>query len=119
MKNLKNIRRAEDGWVVRLVRDGTEYSKYFRFSNGGVRKSFAAAKAWRDEIVSEVGPRQWRTGPNRKKPTNNTSGTIGVSKNKFGRWVASWNENGKQRFKTFPTKREAVAHRKEQVASLS
>ena len=114
-----NIRKEINGWVVRLVRDGEEHSKYFRFSDGGVRKSLAKAKAWRDQKLKKLGPRQWRTGPNRKKPTNNTSGTIGVSKNKYNRWVAAWNEDGKQRFKTFKLKREAVAYRQEQVDRLS
>lgn len=119
MRALQNIRKEANGWVVRLVRDGEEYSRYFRFSNGGVRQSLAEAKKWRDQLFEELGPRQWRTGPNRKRPTNNTSGIIGISKNKYNRWVAAWNEDGKQRFKTFKTKREAVAHRKAQAARLS
>lgn len=109
---MTNIRKAEDGWIVRFVRDGEEYSKYFRFSNGGVRKSRADAIKWRDAQLAKLGPRKWRTGPNRARATNNSSGIIGVSKNKYGRWVATWNEDGKQYFKTFRTKREAVAHRK-------
>ncbi|TWT50669.1 hypothetical protein Pla22_34120 [Rubripirellula amarantea] len=119
MSALTNIRREKDGWVVRMVRDGTEYSRYFRFSDGGVRKSLQRAKTYRDELLDELGDRQWKSGPNRAKPINNSSGTVGVSKNKYNRWVSSWNEDGKQRFKTFRTKREAVAHRKEQVARLT
>ena len=107
------------GWVVRLVRDGKEYSRYFRFSDGGIRKSLEQAKQWRDEKNAELGPRRWRRGPDRKKPVNNTSGVVGVSKNTFNRWVASWSVDGKQYFKTFKTKREAVAHRKAMVAELS
>ena len=110
--SMQNISRGPDGWLVRMTRDGEEYSKYFRFSNGGVRRSLVAAKKWRDARFKQLGERKWKTGPNRKKATNNTSGTIGVSKNVYGRWVASWNEDGKQRFKTFRLKREAVAHRK-------
>ena len=116
---MTNIRKEAQGWVVRLVRDGCEYSKYFRFSNGGVRKSLERAKRWRNARLRELGERQWRRGPNTSKATNNTSGTIGVSKNKYGRWVATWNEDGKQRFKTFEKKREAVAHRKMQAKRLS
>ena len=108
------LSRGSDGWTVRLVRDGVEYSKYFRFSNGGVRKSREAAKKWRDEILEELGPRTWRKGP-RKRPTNNSSGVTGVSKNVYGRWVATWQEDGKQRFKTFKTKKEAIAHRKTMI----
>tara|TARA_R110002049_G_scaffold47902_1_gene138341 strand:- start:28445 stop:28807 length:363 start_codon:yes stop_codon:yes gene_type:complete len=119
MKSMMNIRREAAGWVVRFVRDGVEYSKYFRFSDGGIRKSRERAKKWRDAQMKNLGERQWRTGPNRSKATNNTSGVIGVSKNKYGRWVASWNEDGKQRFKTFPTKKQAVAHRKMQAERLS
>ena len=113
-----NIRRESDGWVVRLVRDGQEYSKYFRFSDGGIRKSKLAAIKWRDKKFRELGVRQWRTGPNLTKAVNNTSGTIGVSKNKYGRWVSTWNEDGKQRFKTFRTKKEAIAFRKAQEERL-
>lgn len=115
--SMLNIQRGPDGWVVRIVRDGEEYSKYFRFSNGGIRKSLARAKAWRDARFRQLGPRQWRKGP-RKKATNNTSGTTGVSKNPYGRWVATWQEDGRQRFKTFRTKREAIAHRKQQLEAL-
>ena len=84
-----------------------------------MRKSLQLAKQWRDDKLKQLGPRKWRKGPNKSKATNNTSGTIGVSKNPYNRWVASWNEEGKQKFKTFRTKREAVAHRKEQVARHS
>jgi len=96
-----------------------EYSKYFRFSNGGIRGSLAMAKKWRDQQHAKLGPRRWRIGPDRAKPTNNTSGIVGVSKSKYNRWIASWHEDGKQHFKSFRTKREAVAYRKEQVARLS
>ena len=119
MSKMTNIRREENGWVVRLVRDGEEFSKYFRFSNGGVRKSKEDAIRWRDSKLRKLGVRRWRKGPNQSKATNNTSGVIGVSKNKFGRWVASWNEDGKQYFKTFKTKREAIAHRRAQAERLS
>lgn len=119
MKSMTNIRREEAGWVVRLVRDGQEYSKYFRFTNGGVRQSLIAARKWRDARLKKLGDRQWRQGPNRSKATNNTSGVIGVSRNTYGRWVATWNEDGQQRFKTFRTKREAVAHRKKQENRMS
>lgn len=118
MKKHKNIRREEAGWVVRLVRDGIEHSKYFRFTDGGIKKSFEKAKKWRDKMYRQHGERTWRTGPNFSKPTNNTSGVVGVSKNKYGRWVAAWNEEGKQYFKTFKTKREAIAHRKAQEQRL-
>lgn len=108
-----NITRDAAGWSVRIVRDGQQYSKYFRFSDGGVRNSLAKAKRWRDKKLAELGARTWRSGP-RKKAINNTSGTVGVSKNVYGRWVATWQEEGRQRFKTFKTKKEAVAHRLEQ-----
>ena len=118
MSDMKNITRGADGWTVRMVRDGEEYSKYFRFSDGGIRKSLAAAKKYRDKLNKKLGPRQWRKGP-RKRPTNNTSGVTGVSKNVYGRWVATWQEDGKQRFKTFKTKKEAVAFRREQLERLA
>ena len=112
MKDSLNITRDAAGWQVRIVRNGTQHSKYFRFSDGGVNAAFARAKKWRDEKFEELGPRKWRNGP-RKKASNNTSGTVGVSRNVYGRWVATWQEDGRQRFKTFKTKREAIAHRKD------
>ena len=113
-KKLKNISREAAGWAVRIVRDGNQHSKYFRFSNGGVKASLKQAILWRDQILSEVGPRQWRSGP-RRKAVNNSSGVVGVSKNVYGRWVATWQEEGRQRFKTFKTKKEAVAHRQQKI----
>lgn len=111
MKKLANITRGPDGWSVRIVRSGEQHSKYFRFSNGGIRASLARAKKWRDQKLRELGERQWRKGP-RKRAANNTSGVSGVSKNVYGRWVATWQEEGIQRFKTFKFKREAILHRK-------
>ena len=116
MGKLDNLTRGPEGWTVRIVRDGVQHSKYFRFSKGGIRKSLATAQKWRDKKLRELGERQWRKGP-RKKATNNTSGTTGVSKNFYGRWVATWQEDGVQRFKTFKLKREAVAHRISKVGS--
>ncbi len=115
MNELANITRGPDGWTVRIVRNGEQHSRYFRFSDGGIRKSLAKAKKWRDQQIRKLGERQWRKGP-RKKAVNNTSGTTGVSKNTYGRWVATWQENGVQRFKTFRTKAEAVNHRKSMVS---
>lgn len=116
MKNSKlNITRGPEGWTVRIVRNGKQHSRYFRFSNGGLRKSLKAAQKWRDQQYRELGERQWKSGP-RKRASNNSSGTTGVSRNVYGRWVATWQENGIQRFKTFKTKREAVAHRKASCA---
>jgi hypothetical protein len=111
MKRTQNISRESAGWSVRIVRDGQQHSKYFRFTNGGIRAAYANAQRWRDKKLKELGERQWRSGP-RKKASNNQSGITGVSKNVYGRWVATWQHDGKQRFKTFKTKKEAVAHRK-------
>lgn len=114
MKSLANISRDAAGWSVRIVRNGEQHSKYFRYSDGGKRASLARAKKWRDDQLRVLGDRQWRKGP-RKKPINNKSGTVGVSKNVYGRWVATWQEEGRQRFRTFKTKKEAIAHRVEQL----
>ena len=114
MNKLLNISREVDGWSVRIVRSGRQHSKYFRFSDGGVRAALGRAQQWRDEKLKELGERQWRKGP-RKRASNNTSGVAGVSKNVYGRWVATWQEDGKQRFKTFRTKKEAIAHRKQKL----
>lgn len=114
MKKLANITRGSDGWTVRIVRDGVQHSKYFRFSDGGIRQSLARAKRWRDRQLKVLGERQWRSGP-RKKATNNTSGVTGVSKNVYGRWVATWQEDGRQRFRTFKTKKAAIEHRKAMI----
>ena len=115
MKAMMNISKGAEGWTVRIVRNGEQYSKYFRFSDGGVRKSLASAKVWRDRQIRQLGERQWHSGP-RKKSSNNTSGVTGVSKNRYGRWVASWQEQGKQRFKTFKTRKEAIGHRKSMLS---
>ncbi len=115
---ITNIRREAAGWQVRIVRDGTEYAKYFRFSDGGIRRTFEKAKKWRDAQLKVLGERKWKRGP-RKQAVNNSSGITGVSKNPYGRWVATWHENGKQHFQTFKFKKEAVAHRKAQEARLS
>ena len=114
MNRLSNITRGPAGWSVRIVRNGEQHSKYFRFTDGGIRAALARAKKWRDRKLREVGERQWRKGP-RKRATNNTSGVAGVSKNVYGRWVATWQNDGVQRFKTFKTKKEAIAHRKEKL----
>lgn len=114
MKALQNIQRSQDGWTVRIVRDGIEHSRYFRFSDGGITKSLERAKRYRNKLMKELGPRQWKSGP-RKKATNNSSGVTGVSRNPYGRWVATWQEDGRQRFKTFKLKREAVEFRLKQV----
>ena len=116
MSDQLNISRGQDGWTVRIVRDGEQHSKYFRFSNGGIRKSLEAAKKWRNRMLKKLGDRQWHSGP-RKKSSNNTSGVTGVSANVYGRWVATWQEDGKQRFKTFRTKKEAIAFRKEKMSA--
>ena len=113
-KNMTNINVGADGWLVRIVRDGEEHSKYFRFSDGGKRKALSQARAYRDRLYKKLGPRQWRSGP-RKRACNNTSGVTGVSKNKFGRWVATWQEDGRQRFLTFEKKTAAIKHRKKMV----
>lgn len=114
MSKLSNITRGPEGWTVRIVRQGEQHSKYFRFSDGGIRKSLVKAQKYRDKLIKELGERQWRTGP-RKRPTNNTSGITGVSKNVYNRWVATWQDDGVQRFKTFKTKKDAVAHRKKMI----
>lgn len=115
MKKIPNMTRDAAGWSVRIVRNGVQHSKYFRFSDGGVRTSYAAARAWRDQTIKDLGARQWHTGP-RKLAANNTSGVAGVSKNRYGRWVATWQDNGRQRFQTFKTKKEAVKHRRAKLA---
>lgn len=119
MSKITNINRAADGWIVRIVRNGREYSKYFRFSNGGIRGSLAQAKKWRLAQLKKLGPRKWHQGPKRKKAVNNSSGITGVSKNPYGRWVATWQEDGKQRFKTFRTRKEAKSFRAERLRQLS
>lgn len=114
MAKHQNITRDEAGWSVRIVRNGEQHSKYFRFTDGGIRASLARALKWRDQQIRILGQRQWKSGP-RRRPVNNTSGTVGVSKNVYGKWVATWQEDGRQRFKTFKTKKAAIAYRKEQL----
>lgn len=111
MDDLTNISRDAAGWSVRIVRQGEQHSKYFRFTDGGEAKALGRAKRWRNKVLRELGPRMWRSGP-RRRASNNTSGVTGVSKNVYGRWVATWQEDGRQRFKSFRTKKAALAHRK-------
>lgn len=114
MSEVKNISEGPAGYTVRFVRSGKESSKYFRFSDGGKRAALRRAKAFRDKQLKSLGPRKWKSGP-RKKAANNTSGFTGISKNVYGRWVATWQEEGKQRFKSFRTRKEAIAHRKKNI----
>lgn len=112
----QNISEGPAGYTVRFVRDGNEFSKYFRFSDGGKRAALRSAKAFRDQQLKKLGPRAWKKGP-RKKSSNNTSGYTGISKNVYGRWVATWQQDGKQRFKSFRLRRDAIAHRKKQLVA--
>jgi hypothetical protein len=53
---------------------------------------------------------------NVKRSRNNTSGIKGVCfDNHKQRWCAIWNENGKQRYKTFHNKDDAIQYRQKMV----
>jgi hypothetical protein len=112
---IANISRGTQGWTVRMVSDGIEYSRYFRFTDGGIRKSLASVKRWCEKLLRDVGERRRTTGP-RKKAPNNSSRVNGVSRSKSSQWFAIWQEHCVQRFKAFATKRGAIAYRKQQLA---
>lgn len=56
---------------------------------------------------------------NRSKSRKNTSGTLGVGwDKKFKRWIASWTENGKIKFKNFKNQNDAIAFRAQKAKEI-
>jgi hypothetical protein len=90
------------GWLVTIQRRGVIYRKHFSDGVlGGRNKSFAAAKAYRDDIVAQHPPLSMQEYSNIIK-RNNRSGVVGVCRYCASEtrelpeerqrwfWVASW-----------------------------
>jgi hypothetical protein len=116
------------GWWVRIARDGQIHSKMFSDATcGGSRKAELAARQWRDELLSKLGPAPARLGrplgpESHLRPTN-TSGVIGVYRlqrivryfnvtegrwieHKAPYWAAGWYDlDGRKRERSFSVKK--------------
>ncbi|MEZ6092797.1 MAG: AP2 domain-containing protein [Pirellulaceae bacterium] len=109
-KSEKNISRIETnsngsiskGFLVRVMRRGERFQKFFGDATFGSRpKALAAAKKFRDSVLKKNKGFSKKELANRAS-SRNTSGIVGVryseevhgtGKNKrvYGFWVASWN----------------------------
>jgi hypothetical protein len=137
------------GWWVRIARDGQIHSKMFSDATcGGCRKAELAARQWRDELLSKLGPSQAKKGKppgpeSHLRPTN-TSGVIGVHRlqklvryfnvtegrwieHKAPYWAAGWHDlDGRQREKSYSVKKygengakkKATAYRRQKVREI-
>ncbi|MEM9237541.1 MAG: hypothetical protein AAGB14_12240 [Verrucomicrobiota bacterium] len=120
------------GWQVRMQRRGERYGKFFADGQSGPRKSYDAAKSWRDGLIAKLeedsGARVCT------KSSRNSSGVIGVSKvsvsasngSTYHFWQATWSPTpGERRTVKFSVRRHgdrqafrmAVEARREGVAS--
>jgi len=90
------------GWLVTIQRRGVIHRKHFSDGvHGGKQKSFAAAKGYRDEVITNHPPFSMREYSNIVKK-NNRSGVVGVCRYCASEtrdlpedkqrwfWVASW-----------------------------
>ena len=90
------------GWLVTIQRRGVIHRKHFSDGvHGGKQKSFAAAKGYRDEVITNNPPFSMREYSNIVKK-NNRSGVVGVCRYCASEtrdlpddkqrwfWVASW-----------------------------
>ncbi|GAB4057093.1 AP2 domain-containing protein [Uliginosibacterium sediminicola] len=90
------------GWLVTIQRRGVIHRKHFSDGvHGGKQKSFAAAKTYRDEVITKNPPFSMREYSNIVKK-NNRSGVVGVCRYCASEtrdlpedkqrwfWVASW-----------------------------
>ncbi len=119
MKGISRIdseKKKMHGWYVRVYGGGKTFSRYFsdhRF--GGKENALKEAKAHWEKLSKETeqkftdySPRQNQPKYRRKPSRVNSSGVVGVHRCETvsrGRnvtyWVATWNEDGKPRDKTF------------------
>jgi hypothetical protein len=97
-----NATSRTHGWLVTIQRRGVIYRKHFSDGVlGGKAKSFAAAKAYRDEVVAQHPPLSMQEYSSIVK-RNNRSGVVGVCRycatetrdlpeeKQRWFWVASW-----------------------------
>jgi hypothetical protein len=122
MEKMKGISRIDSevkkmhGWYVRVYGGGKTFSKYFsdhRYKNK--EAAYQAAVEYLRQLTAEIRERYKDYSPRqnqpkyRKRPGNsNSSGVVGVHRcetvsrgKKVCYWVATWNENGKRKDKTF------------------
>ncbi|MDY0013192.1 MAG: AP2 domain-containing protein [Rhodocyclaceae bacterium] len=99
---MDNATSRTHGWLVTIQRRGVIYRKHFSDGVlGGKAKSFAAAKAYRDEVVAQHPPLSMQEYSSIVK-RNNRSGVVGVCRycatetrdlpeeKQRWFWVASW-----------------------------
>ena len=122
MKKVKGISRIDSevkkmhGWYVRVYGGGKTFSKYFsdhRYESKQQAYDEAVnyLSALTDEIreqYKDYSPRQNQPKYRKRPGTTNTSGVVGVHRcetvsrgKSVTYWVATWNENGKRKDKTF------------------
>ncbi len=122
MGNMKGISRIDSekkkmhGWYVRVYGGGKTFSKYFsdhRYASK--EEALEEAKKYLEKLTREVrerfsdySPRQNQPKYRRKPGSANTSGVVGVHRcetvsrgKRVTYWVATWNEGGKRKDKTF------------------
>lgn len=122
MGKIKGISRIDSekkkmhGWYVRVYGGGKTFSKYFSdHRHESKSHGLAAAKEHLAKLTQEIreqfvdySPRQNQPKYRRKPGSANTSGVVGVHKcetvsrgKHVTYWVATWNEDGKRKDKTF------------------
>ena len=102
ISRVDNAASRTHGWLVTIQRRGVIYRKHFSDGvYGGKTKSFATAKAYRDEVVASHPPLSMQEYSNIIK-RNNRSGVVGVCRYCASEtrdlpedkqrwfWVASW-----------------------------
>ena len=102
ISRVDNATSRTHGWLVTIQRRGIIYRKHFSDGvHGGKTKSFAAAKAYRDEVVASHPPLSMQEYSSIVK-RNNRSGVVGVCRYCASEtrdlpedrqrwfWVASW-----------------------------
>jgi hypothetical protein len=87
--------------------DNPENHRYVDHIDGNKQNNYVSNLRWVNKSQNEY---------NSKKGKNNTSGVKGVYYFVNGNnWRAFWEEDGKQKFKGFKTKEEAIEHRRQMV----
>lgn len=104
-----------DGYQVRIVREGQEYSASFAWSNGGKRAALAEAVRWRDTMLAALPVAGNVKGQYRDQPLSNkrswsrvgVTRYVSIDRRRAGRPVylrfgVNWtDENGRRRVTSF------------------
>lgn len=120
--------KGTHGYQVRLMRRGKAISKFFSdSSNKGKTKALAAARAYRDDMLTKIGPAN--TGPHTVPSARNTSGIVGVRRREAIRetddylyyhyfWEASWTDaEGERQKRNFSVNKHGEEEAKSQALS--